>query len=209
MCTDTFLHLPEEKRNRFLEAAWEEFVHSSFSDASINQIVQRAGIPRGSFYQYFSGKEELFYYLMSDAWKYCMRRYREVVSHSNGDLFLAQELCFEQFVQENGTPQELSFSRSVQVVRKNSGMLLQLLMEQRPGKKILAEVEDLLDFRLFKKQDREYIENVFLMTLLALAAAVTSGLSDPDRMEDHRRLLILRLHIIKNGSLEQSVAKQA
>ena len=25
MCKETFLRLPEEKRNRFLEAAWEEF----------------------------------------------------------------------------------------------------------------------------------------------------------------------------------------
>ena len=51
MCTDTFLHLPEEKRTRFLEAAWEEFTRVSFAEACPNQIVRRAGVPRGSFYQ--------------------------------------------------------------------------------------------------------------------------------------------------------------
>ena len=39
MCTETFLRLPEEKRNRFLDAAWEEFTHTSFEKASINKIV--------------------------------------------------------------------------------------------------------------------------------------------------------------------------
>lgn len=38
MCKETFLRLPEEKRNRFLEAAWEEFTRVKFADASINQI---------------------------------------------------------------------------------------------------------------------------------------------------------------------------
>ena len=64
MSKETFLRLPEEKRNRFLEAAWEEFTHVRFADASINQIVRRAGIPRGSFYQYFENKEDLFRYLL-------------------------------------------------------------------------------------------------------------------------------------------------
>ena len=49
MCTDTFLHLPEEKRTRFLEAAWEEFTRVSFAEASTNQIVRRAGCPGGAF----------------------------------------------------------------------------------------------------------------------------------------------------------------
>ena len=42
MCKETFLRLPEEKRNRFLEAAWEEFTRVKFADVSINQIVRRA-----------------------------------------------------------------------------------------------------------------------------------------------------------------------
>ena len=65
MCKETFLRLPEEKRNRFLEAAWEEFTRVKFADVSINQIVRRAGVPRGSFYQYFADKEDLFTYLVS------------------------------------------------------------------------------------------------------------------------------------------------
>ena len=49
MCTETFLRLPEEKRRRFLDAAWEEFAGARVTDVSNKQIVRPAGIPPGSF----------------------------------------------------------------------------------------------------------------------------------------------------------------
>ena len=66
MATKTFLKLPQEKRERILEAAWAEFETVSFAEASINRIIRRAGISRGSFYQYFTDKEDLFIYLMDE-----------------------------------------------------------------------------------------------------------------------------------------------
>lgn len=60
MPTNTYLNLPEEKKTRILEAAIDEFAEHRFSQASINRIIKAAGIPRGSFYQYFSDKEDLY-----------------------------------------------------------------------------------------------------------------------------------------------------
>lgn len=64
MPKDTFFRLADEKRERILQAAVREFSTVTFSDASINRIVRNAQIPRGSFYQYFEGKEDLYLYLM-------------------------------------------------------------------------------------------------------------------------------------------------
>lgn len=64
MPKDTFFRLPEEKRNRIFKAAVNEFSTVTFTDASINRIIREAQIPRGSFYQYFEGKEDLYLYLM-------------------------------------------------------------------------------------------------------------------------------------------------
>ena len=63
MPSDTFFRLPEAKRERLMEAAWDEFTAVRCSDASINKIIRSAGIPRGSFYQYFADKDDLFLYL--------------------------------------------------------------------------------------------------------------------------------------------------
>ena len=66
MPSATFFNLPGEKRRRLLDAAWEEMTAVSFDKVSINRIIQNAGIPRGSFYQYFTDKLELFRFLLSD-----------------------------------------------------------------------------------------------------------------------------------------------
>ena len=66
MPADTFRNLPEEKRLRIFHAAVAEFSQQPFSQASINRIVKDAGIPRGSFYQYFADKEDLYLYVITE-----------------------------------------------------------------------------------------------------------------------------------------------
>jgi AcrR family transcriptional regulator len=78
MPTERFFHLPEEKRQRITNAARKEFSRVPFDGVSINQIIQSADIPRGSFYQYFSDKLDLLSYLMSDS----VREIEQVVRHT-------------------------------------------------------------------------------------------------------------------------------
>lgn len=67
--TQTFLNLPEEKRRRFLDIAIDEFAHHHYRSASISRVVARAGIAKGSFYQYFRDKKDLHQYLVELAVK--------------------------------------------------------------------------------------------------------------------------------------------
>ena len=65
MPTSTFFNLPEDKKNKILKAANKEFARVPIEQASIKNIVEDAEIARGSFYQYFEDKEDLFQYIMS------------------------------------------------------------------------------------------------------------------------------------------------
>jgi AcrR family transcriptional regulator len=64
MPKQTFLNLPEEKRQVVVEAAIDEFASYGFEASSINRIVSNSGISKGSFYQYFEDKMDVFRYLM-------------------------------------------------------------------------------------------------------------------------------------------------
>ncbi len=66
MPKDTFFHLPEEKKKRIMIATFELLEENRYADVSINMIIKRAGIPRGSFYQYFEDKDDLVRYMFSD-----------------------------------------------------------------------------------------------------------------------------------------------
>lgn len=205
MCTETFLHLPEEKRSRFLAAAWEEFTTVSFADASINQIVRRAGVPRGSFYQYFPDKRALFFYLMELAGQYFTTEFQKIVVCCGGDLFRTQLMCFDRFVQQGPTADPL-FNRCLQVLRLNSGLHLQMLPIDHPDHCMLRALWDQLDLSSFRRQDWDSVSQVFYLSLLALAAAVKDTLATPEDAPRHRRELCLRLEILKYGSLDPETA---
>jgi AcrR family transcriptional regulator len=60
----TFFNLPEAKRHAFLQAAIEEFAGRDYASASISRIVAELGIAKGSVYQYFEDKRDLYLYLI-------------------------------------------------------------------------------------------------------------------------------------------------
>jgi AcrR family transcriptional regulator len=64
MPKQTFLNLPEEKRQCITNAAIDEFAEFGFEASSINRIVANSGISKGSFYQYFEDKMDVFKYLI-------------------------------------------------------------------------------------------------------------------------------------------------
>jgi AcrR family transcriptional regulator len=64
MPKQTFFNLPEKKRQTIVNVAIEEFAENGFESASINRIVANSGISKGSFYQYFADKLDLFMHLV-------------------------------------------------------------------------------------------------------------------------------------------------
>ena len=65
MPKQTFFNLPEEKRETIINAAVEEFAEYGLENASTNRIVKNSGIAKGSFYQYFEDKQDVFMHLLS------------------------------------------------------------------------------------------------------------------------------------------------
>jgi len=59
MPTNTFFNLPKSKQNRITNAAKEALLNYPIDKITISLIVRGANIPRGSFYQYFDGVEDL------------------------------------------------------------------------------------------------------------------------------------------------------
>lgn len=63
----TFDNLDPQKRGRVLEESLREFAEHGYHQASVNRIVGRLGIAKGSLFQYFGSKEGLFRHLFSRA----------------------------------------------------------------------------------------------------------------------------------------------
>jgi AcrR family transcriptional regulator len=53
----------QEKRQQLLDAAKEVFVRHGFASTRVADIAERAGVAKGTVYEYFRSKEELFFAL--------------------------------------------------------------------------------------------------------------------------------------------------
>lgn len=65
MPNSAFFNLSEEKRNLIMSVAIDVFSSTNYDIASINQICKESNIAKGSFYQYFTDKLDLYIYIMT------------------------------------------------------------------------------------------------------------------------------------------------
>ena len=56
----TYFNLSEQKQKRITDAAINEFSVRRFAEAKVSNIIKEANIPRGSFYQYFEDKLDIY-----------------------------------------------------------------------------------------------------------------------------------------------------
>lgn len=85
----TFFNLPAAKRQRITELAVEEFATHPYRQASLSNIVARAGIAKGSIYQYFEDKQDLYRWLVLDvAYEQQVAHIRAYVQATPADFYV-------------------------------------------------------------------------------------------------------------------------
>ena len=100
MPTETFFNLPKEKQQRILKAAAQEFSQVGLNEASIAKVIRTADISRGSFYQYFRDKEDLYYYYFQTLKRSGHRYLIQTIEDNDGDLFAGVEDYFLRLLPE-------------------------------------------------------------------------------------------------------------
>jgi AcrR family transcriptional regulator len=96
MPKDTFNKLNEEKRNLIVEAFYKEFTLNTFDDASITRVVKSLGISKGSIYQYFDNKLDLYLYLMETAGSRKVGFIENIKRSSYSDFWEYMNALYEQ-----------------------------------------------------------------------------------------------------------------
>ena len=79
------MSLPQEKRDRIINAALAEF-NGGFKHASTDAIVKAAGISKGLLFHYFGCKESLYEFICLYAVDTVVREYYEMIDFSQRDL---------------------------------------------------------------------------------------------------------------------------
>lgn len=155
MPSNTFFRLEKEKQDKILEASKKEFSKFPLEEASIANIVKEAGIPRGSFYQYFTGKEDVFFYLFEEARRNLEDSFISYLEKTNGDLFETFKLFFYDFSKEVLEGENKDFFRHtflhMNYTRSNQMMVSEMSEEERQSH---------LNHRKHHHQDRDRYEKI-------------------------------------------------
>ena len=76
-----------EKRDRVINASFEEFSQKGYEDASTNEIVEKAGISKGLLFHYFGSKQKLYETLCDFSVEYVMDLLESGIDWEQRDLF--------------------------------------------------------------------------------------------------------------------------
>ncbi|MEW5914372.1 MAG: TetR/AcrR family transcriptional regulator [Thermodesulfobacteriota bacterium] len=87
--SNTFQNLSADKQERILDEALSEFADKGYARASVNSLVSRLGIAKGSIFQYFRDKPGLFQHVFDFAVGRVKDHLRRVRDQSRGqDVFV-------------------------------------------------------------------------------------------------------------------------
>lgn len=145
MPTDTFNKLPEEKKTKVILAAKKEFARASLKDASIKNIVEDAGIARGSFYQYFDSKEDLLQYLLKEHVEEMNKKLEDTLKETAGDIFQVFISIYDYMVNECINKGEADFFKRIFEELKTSQDNMFMVDMKKYKPKDISEYYDLVN----------------------------------------------------------------
>jgi len=88
--SNKFEHLSEEKQQTIIDASVSEFAQNGFKNASVNKIVENAGIAKGSLFNYFKSKSILFEHIYNIAFNEVKSYLSKVRDESANDEFFTR-----------------------------------------------------------------------------------------------------------------------
>jgi len=86
----TFAKLPPEKQERILDVAIDEFSRWGYDKSSINRMVDRLGIAKGSIFQYFGSKKNLYFHIFSHGVRLVKRSLKAVKAETDREEFFVR-----------------------------------------------------------------------------------------------------------------------
>lgn len=202
MIKPTFYNLPQEKRNRIINAVLNEFSSSSSEKVSINRIIKAANISRGSFYQYFDDKVDLVEILVKNFMDTAYEEFCTALANSDGDIFSTYIHIFELIAKcTNDKKQKVVMKNLFRNLKANDDLISDYLSNRFDGiSEIFRGCDSVIKDNLRFKSNED-IHSLSLILTLILKNAVFNLFvknQDPERVREE---FMRKIKIIKAGAL--------
>lgn len=203
MIKQTFYNLPITKRERIYQAIKTEFDRVPLDKISINSIIKEANISRGSFYQYFDDKGDLYDIFadrVMDSIKEC---FTNTLVKYKGDLFATtEEVMSLHFIKVSQPKAKSQMQKFVPGVSVNAKSILDRICERSIT--YFNELTPNIDTRKFSFDNSpEDIRILFEMLLSISKNAIFDVLFMDIDTDEAIKIFNKKLKIVKNGCLKK------
>ncbi|QTN01320.1 TetR family transcriptional regulator [Sediminibacillus dalangtanensis] len=177
-----FKQLKSEKQERIINAAIKEFVRNGFEKASTNEIVKEANISKGSLFNYFNSKKDLYLFLLEYSIQVIEQLY-EQIDLNETDLFKRIEnIGLQKLYIHQKIPHVFDFLASS--IQEESDEVKDTLKQQieRIYEQGFEKIYDGIDYSKFREGvDIEKAIEILKWTMLGFGE---KGLQQIDSFED-------------------------
>ena len=115
MARPRFANLDVDTRHRILETAAVEFAARGYNGVSLNQLIERLGMSKGTFYYYFDDKADLFTTVAGLAWAIVLPPHKLDLDDLGPDTFwpVLEALMREARARVRANPWLVGFTRLI------------------------------------------------------------------------------------------------
>lgn len=199
MIKRTFYNLPPEKREKIIDVTRKEFQKGHKQKITINTVIKKAGISRGSFYQYFDDKLDLVELVTDDMISRIVDFIRDELMLNGGDIFEIPIRFFDEMVADKLNRNELALITDDD--NQNNALISDYLRYRAHKPNFYEKFEEYIDKSSLSLSDDEDVKCVIFMMFDAVKAALENVIRDPSSQSKERVRLYRKTQILKAGAM--------
>ena len=196
MPTESFYKLDSGKRQKIVDAMKKEFSRVPFHEASVNRIVENAGISKGSFWVYFKSKEEAIEYLIESHLEKERKKSKEIFLKNKGDLFQSYLQIFDYLAKCKVNRVEKDLMANV---FKNLIANDEKCLQKEPGEYLIKETKNIVDITNLDIIDDDDLIDFMKLLNYAMRINLLDVMTKKVTLEHARNRFVRELEILKKG----------
>lgn len=201
MIKQTYYNLPVLKKERIIKAIIKEIDGKSYDEISINQIVKNAKISRGSFYQYFDDKWDIFSVVLQGFSEELNNICINSLIENNGDIFKAGEKVFNYVADASKSKM---YSSAFKTIFSYASTNLEFFRsKEHCGEHLLDKFKVLINREMFNINNENDIDCMLDVIVSILSREWFEIFVLEKKQEEVRKHLVNMFLLVKNGFLRR------
>lgn len=199
MPSETFFRLSASKQERIMDAIKEEIAKAPFENFSIGNVIKNCNISRGSFYQYFNNKEDIYMYLIYGYQKQFFTHMKETLQSNGGNFFDMLEKTFRFAVRMLCYKDSKAFRHNLFCNMRLYEMLWQKVDYAEDSLRNVEQLRQYINIDLLKVNNGEELATLFDICMInALKDAAGIFMAD-DNEQKVLDIFLAKLALLKNA----------